>query len=351
MHEAKWWQPAEMHKPRRFSTLVMSLMLYLLAGHVVAVDSPYFAYVSGNSNNIECYRFTPTATTKATMLVSTSTTNVGSSSGYMAWSPDRAHMYTLRTGNLIAAYNINSSTGALTHIGTDRSSGGTGVTHLCVHPSGDWVYAANYSSGHVGAIPVNADGTLGVPLTPVLAGVKVHMVLTNRAGTRLYVPCLGSDHVAIYQIDQTTGALTANTPATVALPAGVGPRHMDFNSDTQGFTASAKDQFGTALVTPPTFVWTTTGGGTITSAGLFSATTVGGPFTVTATVGTKNGTASVTVAAGGGGGGGSGGGGGGGGCGLGGGLATGLLAMMFLLRPVFLRRPGSRSSRRMKTVG
>ena len=67
-------------------------------------------------------------------------------------------------------------------------------------------------------------------------------------------------------------------------------------SGTQQFTASGLDQFVTALSSQPTFTWTVTGGGTISASGLFTAgVTVGGPYTVTAASGGKNGTASVSV--------------------------------------------------------
>ena len=67
---------------------------------------------------------------------------------------------------------------------------------------------------------------------------------------------------------------------------------------TQPFTATAADQFSAALAPQPSFTWTVSAGGTITTAGLFMAgTTAGGPFTVTASSGGITGTASVTVTA------------------------------------------------------
>ena len=65
---------------------------------------------------------------------------------------------------------------------------------------------------------------------------------------------------------------------------------------TQQFTATAKDQSGNTLSSQPSFTWTVNGGGTITSSGLFTAgSTAGGPYTVTASSGGVNVTASVTV--------------------------------------------------------
>jgi hypothetical protein len=66
---------------------------------------------------------------------------------------------------------------------------------------------------------------------------------------------------------------------------------------TQQFSATAYDQFGQPMSPQPTFSWTVSGGGSIgASTGLFTAgSSAGGPFTVTATSGSVNGTASVTI--------------------------------------------------------
>ncbi|MBA4388411.1 MAG: hypothetical protein C0404_10555 [Verrucomicrobia bacterium] len=86
-------------------------------------------------------------------------------------------------------------------------------------------------------------------------------------------------------VNQTLTSIVV-TPASASIYTGT----------TQQFSASARDQFGTALTAQPSFAWTAAGGGTISSSGLFTAgSTNGGPFTVTASSGGKSGTASVTV--------------------------------------------------------
>jgi hypothetical protein len=66
-------------------------------------------------------------------------------------------------------------------------------------------------------------------------------------------------------------------------------------SATQQFTAAAADQFGTQI-TSPSLSWTVSGGGTISTAGLFTATqTAGGPYTISVNSGSVSGTAQVTV--------------------------------------------------------
>ncbi|MGB7933040.1 MAG: discoidin domain-containing protein [Gammaproteobacteria bacterium] len=82
-------------------------------------------------------------------------------------------------------------------------------------------------------------------------------------------------------------SLVSVSPATATVATG----------GTRTFTATGLDQYGAAY--PTTVDWTVSGGGTIdTGSGLFTATTTGGPFTVTATStadGTISGTAQVTV--------------------------------------------------------
>ena len=101
-------------------------------------------------------------------------------------------------------------------------------------------------------------------------------------------------------------ALTATSSVAVTVNATltsivVAPSSASVNtSATQQLTASARDQFTTSLATQPTFTWTVSGGGSISTSGLFTAgTTAGGPYTVTAKSGTISGTASITVASGG----------------------------------------------------
>ena len=65
---------------------------------------------------------------------------------------------------------------------------------------------------------------------------------------------------------------------------------------TQQFTAAALDQFGQPMANQQLFTWTATGG-TITAAGLFTASTTAASGTVTVKSGTVTGTAAVTLQA------------------------------------------------------
>jgi hypothetical protein len=110
----------------------------------------------------------------------------------------------------------------------------------------------------------------------------------------------GSYTLQVTVADQPGLIVTSSVPVTVnqtLTSIVVSPTSATVNpSGTQQFTATARDQFATSLTTQPTFTWSVSGGGTISSSGLFTAgTTAGGPYTVTAQSGGVSGTASVTV--------------------------------------------------------
>jgi hypothetical protein len=98
------------------------------------------------------------------------------------------------------------------------------------------------------------------------------------------------------------GGLTATSSVSVTVNQTLtsivlSPTSATVNTSAeQQFTATARDQFAAGLSTQPAFTWSVSGGGTISSSGLFTAgTTAGGPFTVTAQSGGTSGTAGVTV--------------------------------------------------------
>jgi hypothetical protein len=87
-------------------------------------------------------------------------------------------------------------------------------------------------------------------------------------------------------VNQTLAGITVSPGSTTVAIGG-----------TQQFIASASDQFAVAMLPQPAFAWTASGGGTISSSGLFTAgSTPGGPFTVTAASSSLLGTANVTIA-------------------------------------------------------
>ena len=107
----------------------------------------------------------------------------------------------------------------------------------------------------------------------------------------------GSGYTVTVPALSITSFLASNSSSQVLTSIDVSPTAASVvGGGTQSFTAVAKDQFGIAMATQPAFTWSVSGGGTVNSAGLFTAGTVaGGPFAVTAASGAKSGIAQVTV--------------------------------------------------------
>lgn len=90
----------------------------------------------------------------------------------------------------------------------------------------------------------------------------------------------------------TTSSVNVVVSSTLTSVA-VSPSNVNVSrGQTQQFTASAHDQFGSSI--PASFAWTA-GGGAIDHNGLFTAGNKKGNFTVTASSGSKSGTASVHI--------------------------------------------------------
>ena len=152
----------------------------------------------------------------------------------------------------VSAFAIDRAGGGQLTLLNTVPSGGAGPTYVSLHPSGKYLLVANYFGGSVAVLPVQSDGRLGPP-----SGVKVdagtlgprkavnappgsfafsghdhthaHMIEADASGRFVLHADLALDRIFIWKFDQATGSLTANEPASVALPPGDGPRHFAFH--------------------------------------------------------------------------------------------------------------------------
>lgn len=138
--------------------------------------------------------------------------------------------------------------------------------------------------------------TIGTPPAPVgfsangTNSAKSTTVTFQAPGTYDFqVVALDRQQLSSVGTVSVTVVLTATTiavaPATAPVSQGA----------TRSFAALTRDQFGAAMTTQPTMNWSVSGGGTISAAGVFTAGTTAGTWTVTATGGGLSGTATVTV--------------------------------------------------------
>ena len=142
-------------------------------------------------------------------------------------------------GGGVSAFKVDSISRTLTRL-NDRPSGGLGPCHVSIDSTGRCVMVANYSSGHVSSLGVEADGSLG----PIVSTLKqegtgpiaarqdhayAHSIYPDPSGQYALSCDLGADRIFVYRMKPQGATLTANEPASHAMPPGAGPRHLSFS--------------------------------------------------------------------------------------------------------------------------
>jgi 6-phosphogluconolactonase len=139
----------------------------------------------------------------------------------------------------VCAYSVDKATGKLTLL-NQQASGGTGPCHLTVDKSGRCVLVANYGSGSVAALPIEADGKLGEAASVIQhagssidhsrqAGPHAHCIEVDPRNKFAIAVDLGLDRVLVYHLDPGAAKLSPNKPAGCSVAPGSGPRHLAFH--------------------------------------------------------------------------------------------------------------------------
>jgi len=157
----------------------------------------------------------------------------------------------------VASYTIDPQTLKLTRLGIVGSHG-NGPAHVSVHPSGKFVFVANYGGGSVALFPVGPDGALreAVDVRPSVGprhhgratddppgqfavsdhdGPHIHMVAPDPSGQFVIANDAGLDLTLVWRLDAAAQRLLpADTPVLVA-PSGSAPRHFAFHPNGRIF--------------------------------------------------------------------------------------------------------------------
>ena len=210
----------------------------------IAVDpAGKFAYVAsggcgGSGGYVSMYTINPTSGVLTSIGPPPPTNDEFTSS--VTVDPSGKFVYVASAGDVwdidfgsVLTYSINPTTGALTS--TAGGVIGSGVTStpeffnsMVFAPSGKFAYAAEG-----GAFPASSfggsndvamyaiDGTTGAmtSIGMIAAGTSPDSVAVDPAGKFAYVPNFGSNDISMYTIDATTGALTS----TGTIAAGTSP--------------------------------------------------------------------------------------------------------------------------------
>jgi 6-phosphogluconolactonase len=172
-------------------------------------------------------------------------TVAASNPSFLALDPTLSHLYSVNeeTAGRVSAYAIDQASGTLSFLNT-VSANGQDTTHLSVKPSGDFLFAANYTSGDFPVFRILANGQIGAmtdefqsegngtgPNPARQEGPHAHQIITDLDGNHVFGVDLGSDKVDVLNLDPATGLFSPNTVPFAPVASGSGPRHMAFHPD------------------------------------------------------------------------------------------------------------------------
>lgn len=170
------------------------------------------------------------------------------SPSFVAIHPTQKYLYAVneiedfegkKTG-AVTALSIDETTGAL-RVLNQQPSEGKHPCHLVVDAAGKNVLVANYSSGTVAVLPIDAaSGRLSKASTTIQhtgsgpnkgrqEGPHAHSINLDAANRFALAADLGLDKVLIYRFDGAEGKLQPNDPSAATLAPGSGPRHLAFH--------------------------------------------------------------------------------------------------------------------------
>jgi len=225
-------------------TLMLGALLTMPA--TVHADDPLIyvsAFAAGEKGAIHAFRFDSET---GTLKPQHRTTDV-QHPFFLAISPDSRFLYSIDTekfggteDEFVAAYAIKGRSGKLERL-NQQSAKGTASCYLDIDSTGKTVVLANYSTGNVAALPVQADGSLGAATAFVQhEGSSVdpkrqkapyaHSIVISPDNRFALAADLGIDKVLIYRLDAAASKLSVNAAqASVSVEPGSGPRHLTFH--------------------------------------------------------------------------------------------------------------------------
>ena len=234
------------------------------ASHAVAEPSTgfFYAYVgtyTPNGGGIYLFRIDRASAAFMQMQVVDDVRNPS----WLALNPTQTRLYAIseieswqgtRSGAVVS-YAVDPASMQLTRLGA-VSSAGTLPAYVSVHPSGKFVFVANYGGGNVAVLPVAADGSLqeasdvrpsvgprhrarAVDDPPGQFAVSdhdaphLHMVAPDPSGQFVIANDAGLDLTLIWRLDAQAGRLLPADAPVLAAPSGSGAAPFRVPSERQ----------------------------------------------------------------------------------------------------------------------
>jgi 6-phosphogluconolactonase len=184
---------------------------------------------------------------------------------WLALNPTQTRLYAIseveswqgKRSGAVVSYAIDPANMQLTRLGAVGSAG-TLPAHASVHPSGKFVFVANYGGGNTAVLPVAADGSLqeASDVRPSVGprhharavddppgqfalsdhdAPHLHMVAPDPSGQFVVANDAGLDLTLIWRLDAQVGRLLPADTPVLAAPSGSGPRHFAFHPSGKFF--------------------------------------------------------------------------------------------------------------------
>ncbi len=214
------------------------------------------AGVANGSQGIYVYRFDATSG----KLEKLSNTDSIVNPSFLVVAPNGKFVYACtesrppRPGS-ISAFSFDATSGKL-HFLNKQSSGGENPVYVDVHKNGEWVVNGNYTGGNLAALKISKDGSLQLPLQPIMHEGKsihptrqlkphVHSTVFSPDYNYVFVPDLGIDKVNVYSFSKRKDQPLKSKSEEPTTP-GSGPRHFTFHPNGR-FAFLVEEMSGTVV--------------------------------------------------------------------------------------------------------
>ncbi|MFS1539462.1 MAG: 6-phosphogluconolactonase [Candidatus Phlomobacter fragariae] len=107
-------------------------------------------------------------------------------------------------------------------------------THIEIDHHGRWLFIPSYHQGNLVVLPIDQQGIAQPPIQIIGDLKHPHASGVSFDNLRLFVPCLGEDHIRIYTINNN-GHLTEEVAHRIVTNKSAGPRHLAFSSNQNAF--------------------------------------------------------------------------------------------------------------------
>src|SRR3984885_14472821 len=168
--------------------------------------------------------------------------------GFLAFSPDRRHLYAVnhvddyhgeKSGS-VTSFAVEGASGKLRRINT-VSSAGASPANIALGVTGQAAFVANYGGGSASSYRILRSGALSHAVSRFQyaghganperqAAPHTHCTTVSLDNRYLLVNDLGLDRIYVYHLDPRTARLTANDPPFYEALPGSGPRSFAFHT-------------------------------------------------------------------------------------------------------------------------